>query len=137
VDSEGKYFIRFSFSRTQIEQNLASAFRDLGIAKKTDILDVRFNYAYTAMIKGGIALLSHRQLKVKSIPGHQAKIIENLARTLNDDTVETLGNLMRQKRNLDFYSGGVEVTEKECDEYIDFAESILKRVQDLILNPAR
>lgn len=83
------------------------------------------------------ALLSHTQLKVKSIPGHQVKIIENLAQTLNDDSIESLGNMMRQKRNLDFYSGGVEVTEKECKEYIDFAESVLKRVQRLIMGPAK
>jgi len=137
VNSEGKYFIRFSFSRTQIEQNLASAFGDLGIAKKTDILDVKFNYAYRALVKGGIAALSHRQLKTRSIPGHQTKIIEKLARALNDNTIEIMGNLMRQKRNLDFYSGGVEVTEKECEEYIDFTESVLKRVQRLILKPAK
>ena len=41
--------------------------------------------------------------------------------------------MMRQKRNLDFYSGGVEVTEKECIEYIDFTESVVNRVQELIL----
>jgi hypothetical protein len=105
-----KFFVRFKFSDEQIEKNVASAVRDLSIAKKVDILDVKFNYAYSALIKGGIALLSHSQLKIKSIPGHQAKIIENLAQALNDDSIESLGNMMRQKRNLDFYSGGVEVT---------------------------
>ncbi|GEM_PF-3646523 len=29
-------------------------------------------------------------------------------------------------------SGGVEVTEKECEECIDFAQSVLKRVEELI-----
>jgi len=104
----------------------------LEIARKVNILDVKFNYAYSALIKGGIALLSHCQLKVKSIPGHQAKIIERIARILKDESIEALGNLMRQKRNLDFYSGGVEVTEKECEECIDFAQSVLKRVEELI-----
>ncbi len=86
--------------------------------------------------KGGLALLSHSQLKVKSITGNQAKIIENLARILNDDSIESLGNMMRQKRNLDFYSGGAEVTEKECEEYINFTESVLKRLEELILRRA-
>jgi len=127
-----KYFSRLNFSREQIEKNLASAFRALEIARKTDILDVKFNYAYTALIKGGIALLSHRQLKIKSIPGHQVKIIEILARTLGDDSIEAMGNLMRQKRNLDFYGGGIEVTEKECEECLNFTESVLNRLKKLI-----
>jgi hypothetical protein len=38
-----------------------------------------------------------------------------------------LGNLMRQKKSLDFYSGGIEVTEKECQEYLDFVEKVLKK----------
>ncbi|MGB7295876.1 MAG: hypothetical protein WBC70_09840 [Candidatus Aminicenantales bacterium] len=134
---EERFFVRFEFSDGQIEKNLASAVRHLSIAKKADILDVKFNYAYSALIKGGIALLSHYQLKVKSIPGHQVKIIEYPAQTLNDDSIESLGNMMRQKRNLDFYSGGVEVTEKECKEYFDFAESVLKRVQELVLRSAK
>lgn len=46
-------FVRFNFSSGQIEKNLANARRDLEIAKKTDILDVKFNYAYSALIKGG------------------------------------------------------------------------------------
>ncbi len=134
---EDRFFIRFNFSDRQIEKNLANAMKDLEIAKKADILDVKFNYAYSAMIKGGIALLSHSQLKVKSIPGHQAKIIENLARILKDDSVESIGNMMRQKRNLDFYSGGVEVTEKECVEYIDFTERVLKRLEEMLLRRAK
>jgi hypothetical protein len=133
MNYEERFFVRFNFSDRQIEKNLANAMKDLEIAKKTDILDVKFNYAYSALIKGGIALLSHSQLKVKSIPGHQTKIIEKLAQVLNDDSIEGLGNMMRQKRNLAFYSGGVEVTEKECAEYTTFAESVLKQVERLIL----
>jgi hypothetical protein len=132
MDFDSKYFVRFNFSRQQIEQTLASAFKDLDIASRTDILDVKFNYAYTALIKGGIAILSHRQLKTKSIPGHQAKIIENLAQTLNDTSIELMGNLMRQKRNQNFYSGGIEVTEKECKEYLDFVRRVLERLEKKI-----
>jgi HEPN domain-containing protein len=133
MDYEDRFFTRLKFSREQTEENLANARRDLEIAKKDDILDVKFNFAYSALIKGGIALLSHSQLRVKSIPGHQAKIIEYMARILNDDSIETLGNLMRQKRNQDFYSGGIKVTEKECEEYLDFVEGILKRLGEMIL----
>jgi hypothetical protein len=132
MDFDGKYFARFNFSRDQIEQNLANAFRGLDIANRADILDVKFNYAYTALIKGGMAILSHRQLKTKSIPGHQAKIIENMDQVLNDPSIEILGNLMRQRRNQDFYSGGIEVTEKECGEYLVFVRSVLGKIEKKI-----
>ena len=133
---EDRFFTRLKFSREQTEENLANARRDLEIAKRDDILDVKFNFAYSALIKGGIALLSHSQLRVKSIPGHQAKIIEYLAQAMKDDSIETLGNLMRQKRNQDFYAGGIKVTEKECKEYLSFTESVLKRVEELIISQA-
>jgi HEPN domain-containing protein len=136
MNYEDSFFIRFNFSGGQIEKNLASAMRDLEIAKKVDILDVKFNYAYAALIKGGIALLSYSQLRVKSIPGHQAKIIEKIAHILKDESIDELGNMMRQKRNLDFYAGGIEVTEKECEEYINFTESVMKRLEKLILRRA-
>ena len=117
ITFEDKFFVGFKFSQEEIEKNLANALRDLDIAKKVNILDVRFHYAYMALIKGGIALLSRHQVRIKSVPGHQAKIIEKMAELLNDDSIAVLGNVMRQKRNLDFYSGGIEVTEKECREY--------------------
>jgi len=39
---------------------------------------------------------------------------------------------MRSKRNLDFYAGGIEVTEKECEEYINFVEDVLARLKEVI-----
>ncbi|MEO0248039.1 MAG: hypothetical protein ABIN58_00580 [candidate division WOR-3 bacterium] len=129
---ENRFFARFNFSKSQIEKHLASAIRDLEIATKVDILDVKFSYAYSALIKSGIALLGHSQLRVKSMPGHQAKIIEKMAQILNDESIEVLGDTMRQKRNQDFYSGGIEVTEKECKEYLDFVRRVLQKLEVII-----
>ncbi len=39
---------------------------------------------------------------------------------------------MRSKRNLDFYAGGIEVTEKECRECIKFVEDVLVRIKKII-----
>lgn len=132
MDHDDRFVARFKFSPEQIEENLANARRDLEIARKDDILDAKFHFAYLALIKSGIALLSHSQLRVKSTPGHQAKIIEYMARVLKDGDIETLGNLMRQKRNQDFYFGGIKVTAKECEEYLGFTESVLSRIEKLI-----
>jgi len=130
---EDKYFIKFEFTKEQIKRNLKNALKDLNIAKKVQILEVKFNYAYTALIKAGITLLSYYQVKVKSVPGHHIKIIEKLAQILKDDAIEDIGNSMRAKRNLDFYAGGIEVTKKECREYISFVEEVLAKLKHAIL----
>lgn len=130
---EDKYFLKFNFSKEQIEKNFKNALKDLSIAKKDKILEVKFNYAYTAFIKAGISLLSHYQLKIKSVPGHHIKLIEKMAQILKNDAIADMGNLMRSKRNLDFYAGGIEVTEKECREYINFVVSVLLRIKKVII----
>lgn len=95
-------------------------------------MDVKFNYSYSALIKAGMTLLSHHQVKIKSVPGHHAKIIESMAQILKDGTIAEIGNVMRSKRNIDMYSGGIEITEKECHEYIEFVEKTLLCVKDII-----
>jgi len=129
---EGKYFSDFNFSKEQVNRNFQNALKDLRIAKKDNILEVKFNYAYTALIKGGIALLSCHNVKVKSTSGHHIKIIEKLAQGLKDEAITDMGNIMRTKRNLDLYSGGIEVTEKECHDYIKFVESTLNKIKVII-----
>ena len=93
---------------------------------------MKFNYAYTALIKAGIALLSCYKVKIKGVPGHHIKIIEKTSEILKDKSVIELGNVMRSKRNLDFYSGGIEVTEKECREYIEFVDKVITKIKKLI-----
>lgn len=129
---EDKYFIKFHFTRDQINKNLKNAFKDLNIAQKDKILEVKFNYAYTALIKAGMALLSYNHVKIKSVPGHHVKILEKLAQILEDETITDIGNVMRSKRNIDLYSGGIEITEKECRRYLDFVENVLIRIKSII-----
>ena len=125
---DDKYFVKFKFTKEQVDKNLKNALRDMDIAKKDGFLDVKFNYTYTALLKAGITLISLNGRKVKSERGHHVKIIEKLAELLADDGISALGNLMRSKRNSDLYDGGIEVTTKECREYINFVENILDRV---------
>ena len=129
---EESTFVRFSFTHQQIKKNLANALRDYDIAKKDSILEVKFTYSYNALIKAGIALLSYHQVKVRSVPGHHVKIIEKMSEMLNDEAVDDIGNVMRSKRNIDLYGGGVEITEKECREYIIFVGGVLKRIKNII-----
>ena len=127
-----KYFRKFKFTPEQVVRNLENAFKDLNIAREVNILDVRFNYTYAALIKSGIALLSYHQIKVKSVPGHHIKIIDQMGRLLKDEEIVNAGNVMRSKRNKGFYGGGTEVTAKECREYLAFTEKILRKTKKII-----
>jgi len=132
VNFEDTSFVRFTFSKIQIKKHLDNALKDFNIAQRDTILDVKFNYTYTALVKAGIALISFYQVKVRSVPGHHVKIIEKMAEILNDETIDDIGNIMRSKRNRDFYGGGIEVTEKECVEYIQFVENVLVKIKNVL-----
>ena len=121
-------FVNFVFTPEQVLKNLQNARRDLDISRRDAFLEVKFSYAYNALLKAGIALLSGNNLKVRSVPGHHARIIEKLAELLGDTAVEDLGNVMRTRRNADLYAGGTDVTEKDCGEYLVFVESVVVRV---------
>lgn len=133
MNFEDASFASFAFTKSQIKKNLDNALKDFDIAKRDEILDVKFNYAYTALIKAGIALLSFYQVKIRSVPGHHVKIIDKMSEILGDDTINDIGNVMRSKRNMDFYSGGIEVTKKECSEYIQFVDNVLIRIKKILL----
>jgi len=132
VNFDDASFTRFAFSKNQIKKNFDNALKDFDIAQRDTILDVKFNYVYTALIKAGIALLSFYQVKVRSVPGHHVKILEKMTEILNYDTIGDMGNIMRSKRNMDFYGGGIEVTEKECAEYIKFVEDVLEKIKVIL-----
>ncbi len=132
MKTDSKYFSKLQFTSEQILKNFNNALKDLNIAKRDTILEVKFNYAYNSFLKAGITLLSHYQLKAKSIPGHHVKIIEMIAQALDDDNIAVMGNIMRSKRNLDLYAGGAQVTEKECRQYMDFAEKVLMKIKKII-----
>jgi len=132
MEFDNKYFDVFKFSNDQVTKNFNNATKDLRIAKEVKILEVKFNYAYIALIKAGIALASYYSRRMKNVPGHHVKIIEQMARILGDDSVADIGNVMRSKRNIDLYAGGIEVTEKETREYIEFVNTVIAKVKKLL-----
>ena len=126
---DDKYFKDFTFTKEQVGKNFENALKDIDIARQDKIPDVKFTYSYDALIKGGIALISRYNKKVKSAPGHHIKIIETVAKIMKDDSIEAIGGAMRSKRNVDFYDGGVEVTEKEAQEYLDYVDGVLQKIK--------
>jgi hypothetical protein len=126
---DDQYFSKQKFDPGQIGQLIGNAERDIKIAHKVDIPEVRFTYAYSAFLKAAIALLAHFEAKAKSVPGHHVKVIEMMSTILDNEAVEDIGNAMRTKRNLDLYSGGVELTDKDSRDYLKFTEEVLSQVK--------
>ncbi len=124
---ETEFFQPFDFTQDQLERHWHSARRDLDIAVKTDIAEVRFKFAYEAFIKLGIVLIAKQGYKVRSRFGHHYKIIEKMGSLLESEDVLILGNKMRQERNADFYDGGVLITDADSGEYLEFVINLFGR----------
>jgi HEPN domain-containing protein len=133
-----KYFQKFSFSREAIKRYFQNASQDLKIAQTDPYSQVRFSYAYQALLKAGIALIARQGgVKVRSVPGHHVKVIDGLARLLEDEEIKIIGHAMRKKRNMDMYEGGEYISKKEADDYLKFVEAVVKRVKGIIGTAAR
>jgi len=136
INFESKFFQKQNFTKEQVQQLWENAKRDLNIAKKDSLSEVKFTYSYNALIKSGIALIAKTgKVKVRSAQGHHIKILEKMSKVLNDERIETIGNAMRTKRNLDFYGGGVLISEKESSDYCNFVEKTFDKIDKIILAP--
>ncbi len=130
MNFEKSHFKKQAFTAQQKKQLYNNAKRDINIAQSVSIEEVRFNYCFTALIKAGIALLSSHNVRIKSTAGHHIKILEKMSEILGDPLIADIGNVMRAKRNLDFYDGGAVVTTKECNEYFVFVKDVLKKIKN-------
>jgi hypothetical protein len=127
IDFESECFQKIKFSLPQIEQFVRSAGRDIEIASQSDIPEVIFKFSYDALIKIGITLIAGEGYKVRSKTGHHIKILEKLGQILDNEDVKIMGNKMRQERNVDLYSGGSSISEKDSRAYLDFVKDIFAK----------
>ena len=128
------YFRKFKFSHEQIIRYMDNALRDLKIAHDVAVPEVRFTYGYQALIKAGIVLLAKTDhVRVRSVPGHHIKILTRMNEILKDPDVLTIGNVMRMKRNTDFYGGGEDITEKEAQDYLRFIKKTVEAIQKRLI----
>lgn len=128
-----EYLQKFNFTGKQVKGYLQNAFKDLEIAKNDSIPEVKFTYSYTALLKGGIALIAGvKKSKVASMPGHHIEILQVTSRILEDKMVFTVGNAMRMKRNTDLYQGGIVITEIESKDYCKFVEDTLGKIKEAL-----
>jgi len=132
MEFEPKYFRKLRFTDGEVKRFLSNALRDLEIAEENRRPEVKFNYSYTTLIKGGIALLAKKGIKIRSVPGHHAKLIEKMAEILGEEYIRDIGNAMRSKRNEDLYAGGIFISEKESVDYFNFVKKVLFRIREEI-----
>lgn len=129
MEFEDKYFKKFNFSRRQVENYLNSVLKDLKIAKESKITEVKFQFAYNSFIKLGIVLIACCGYKVSSRTGHHRKIIEKIAEILKDQDILIYGNEMRKIRNTELYDGGVFISDKQTEEYLNFILKVFESSQ--------
>lgn len=123
-------FKDYEFSSEQIQKYITGAGRDISIAKGSKEPEVRFQFAYNALIKCAFALIGFKEKKsVRSRVGHHVKLIEKMSEILKDKDVYTNGNAMRSKRNKDLYFAEAIITEKEANDYLDFVTGVFNRIK--------
>jgi len=134
IKFSSKYFQKFNFSQGQIRKFLQAAYRDLNIAKQVDIPEVKFQFAYNALIKLGITAISCFDYRVKSRSGHHVKILEKASLILANKDIKSIGNKMRKTRNTDIYGGGILMSDKQANRYLDFMESVFHSSENFFKN---
>lgn len=120
-------FENFDFTKNQIEKYFAAALKDWRLANKTKEPELAFYACYNVVVKTAMAVCSCHGIRVKSRTGHHIKLIEKLAEFLEDENIEIVANKMRMKRNRDLYDGGVLISEKEANYYINFCKDLLNK----------
>jgi len=122
-------FEKFNFSPRQINNYFNAASRDLKIASDSVIPEVIFKFSYDGLIKLAVAVCAKNGLRVKARAGHHIELLEKLSKFIGSKDVESVGNEMRRKRNLDLYGGGVLISEKEAREYIKWLKEIFIKAE--------
>ena len=127
-------FLKHTFSKEQISNYFNSSIRDYDIAKNSPEPMVIFTFTYNAIIKAGIALIATYGYRVRSAPGHHIKLLQKMKEILGKEysLIIEIFNDMRRKRNTDLYGGGIYISEKDANEYLELSKSVLDAIRDYI-----
>jgi hypothetical protein len=60
-----------------------------------------------------------------------------LAEMLGDKKINTIGDDMRIKRNIDWYGDSIPTTEQEAKMYLNFAEEVIKKAEEYLTKQKR
>lgn len=123
---EPKFFEKRKIEEKAIKKYFNSAKRDFEIAAENSHPEVVFKFSYDSLIKTGLVLIAFYGYRVRSRQGHHIKILEKLSQILDNEGIKISGEAMRKKRNFDLYDGGVIISEKEAEEYLDFVRDVIR-----------
>lgn len=132
IDFNKESFQKFNFTDSQIGKYFKSATESLRIAETVKIPEVIFKFSYEALLKLCITIIAMEGYKVRSNKGHHIKILETASKLLKNTEINAIGNSMRLKRNMDLYSGGTIISEKQSLEYLKFVRNVLKETQTFL-----
>ena len=118
----------FSFTQGQLQDYYNNALEDFQIAQNSHIPKVVFKFCYDALLKFAIFICAKNNLRVKSRQGHHVELLNKMAEILNNMDIKVIGNEIRNKRNIDLYSGGGTITKKEAKEYMKWLESVVSNI---------
>lgn len=120
-----KFFYRLSYTPEQISKFFTNAKNDLQIAMQHDEeASIAYRFCYDAIVKLGIAVIAENGYKVRSIPGHHIKILEQLGKILGLSEEIGYFDRVRRKRNVDLYEGGSIFSATEASELIHITKSV-------------
>ncbi len=122
------FFSKQTFSSEELKKLLQSVEKHLSISKKNNEPEVKFHFTYMTLIKIGIYLIAKKGYRIKSRPGHHKLLIENLSSILKNEDIMLIGDKMRRRRNMDFYSADGMITETEANADFEFVEKIYKNL---------
>ncbi|MCF7860518.1 hypothetical protein K9M09_02760 [Patescibacteria group bacterium] len=121
-------FVKFQFSKQQIDKYFEAAERDLSLADNKET-EIKFQFSYNCLLKLTQAVCAHQGLRVKANSGHHIALLDKCAELLQDKKITAVGQAMRDKRNRDLYDGGVVITLKEAETYYKFVKELIIRTK--------
>ena len=128
-----EFFQKQEFDFTTIRRYFNMIKADLEISHSNLEPRVKFQFAYSALIKCGITLMATLNYRVKSKEGHHVFIIENLSEILDDNDILKIGNDMRLNRNKDMYKELIIPTETELNSYLKFVDDVFSKTEEYLL----
>lgn len=117
------------YGNKQVKMFYTNALKDMKRSFEYDDPDVRFRFAYDALIKLAITVAASRGKRVLSRAGHHIELLSMLSDALGEGRVKTIGNRMRKSRNKDMYAGGTLMSEKAAAEYAEFVKDVFSKAE--------
>jgi hypothetical protein len=117
-------FVKFHFSKHQVDSYVQTAERDLSLASSKEA-EIKFQFSYNCLLKLAQAVCAYNNLKVKARSGHHVALLDKYAELLDSRKIIVVAKAMRDKRNRDLYDGGAIITTKEAEVYYKFVKALL------------